>query len=181
MFTDIFNIPNSRNRVYFILLSFCTIVLILVNIDVATFQPNTLWPSSGVYCLTDMGYLDYCTIFVHFCWTSALLNWCLPDDSNTCITDVYIPYATIPNDFSGIFLEPLYSMSWQVCTTFHNLVFHEELSIVHWWTSCASWQLDAICKNWTKKYIGFSKKNWSLIKDVDWCINNISYLLPFCK
>lgn len=70
MFTDIFNIPNSRNRVCFILLSFWTIVLILVNIDVATFQPNTLWPSSGVW----FDWYGISSLLYYFC--SFLLNQC---------------------------------------------------------------------------------------------------------
>lgn len=104
---------------------------ILVDTDVIidrTFHPRTLWLSSNVHWLADIGYLliimiprpcyvSYCPFLLNQCITTS--DWPL-EDSKTCITNSYIHYDIILMDISGVFWEQEWTITKITGTKYHN-------------------------------------------------------------
>lgn len=70
-------------------------------------QPSTLWPSSGVPRLADIGSLVYgvCSCETSYCSFLLIqeLNSQTLDNSNICQTDFYIHYTTFLKNISGVY------------------------------------------------------------------------------
>lgn len=116
-----------------LLQNICIIILTLGDIDVildTKFQLSTLWLSSGVPWLTDIGYLLIIMIFYHNSFVitvmtviahSCCIGASLPDSRiehmtnhiNTCITNSSLHYTTVSKDISDVLLESfIFNFRW---------------------------------------------------------------------
>lgn len=117
-------------------------VLILADTNViidTMFQLSTLWSSSGIHWLADMGYLLIIVAFCScdICYCLFLLNWS-KHQLMTTRWQYHMHYQLyslchVTKNISGMFFVTFYIQCqmffdiwlwWSFCTVFHNLVFH---------------------------------------------------------